>query len=162
VPEPERHGIQPPQLKASAHYQQYCLARRIEYSDRQYRVADGPTQNCFFPRNSVIPEKFFADDQPEMKMKMDQLATAFIVPEIAQYRRMITVADGGKGLEIPIEQYRLRPMLVISCHQKVDITLASEYRIETPAAFPIAVRKPLPMKIVQNLQQRRWDRLFAG
>jgi hypothetical protein len=97
-----------------------------------------------------------------MKMKMDQLATAFIVPEIAQYRRMITVADGGKGLEIPIEQYRLDTVLVVSCHQQVDISLASQYRIEAPAALPIAVGNLLSMKFAQNLHQRGCHRMFAG
>jgi hypothetical protein len=97
-----------------------------------------------------------------MKMNMDQLATAFIVAEKAQYRRMITVADGGKGLEIPIEQYRLDSVLVISCHQQIDISRASQYRIEAPAAFPIAVGNPLPIEFEQNLHQRSWDRMFAG
>ena len=68
----------------------------------------------------------FAADQPEMEMNMDQLAAALIVAEKAQCSRMITVAHGRKELEIPLGQYHLSAMLVLSCHQQVDIPLAGE------------------------------------
>jgi hypothetical protein len=125
-------------------------------------VEDGPSQKHFFPRNSVVLEKAFADDQPEMEMNMDQLATAFIVAEKAHCFRMITVGHGWKELEIPREQYHLDAMLVVSCHEQVDIALAGEHRMEAPAALPIAVGNLLLAKFVQNLHQPRWHRIFGA
>jgi hypothetical protein len=97
-----------------------------------------------------------------MEMNMDQLATAFIIAEKAQYCRMITVGHGWKELEIPFGQYHLDAMLVVSCHEQVDIPLAGEHRMEAPAALPIAVGNLLPMKFVQDLQQPRWHRVFGA
>jgi hypothetical protein len=95
-----------------------------------------------------------------MEMKMDQLATAFIVAEKAQCCRMIAVSHRRKELEIPLGQYHLDAMLVGSCHEQVDIPRARQHLMDAPAALPIAVGNVLPMKLVKNLDQPRRHRIF--
>ena len=121
VPHAERHDIQSPQLKASAHDEQDCLARRLEYPDGQRRMENSAGQKQVLPWDSVILEKPFTDDEHEMEMEMDELTAAFIVAENAQRCRMIAIGHGWKELEIPLGQYHQHTMLVGSRDQQVNI-----------------------------------------
>jgi len=117
VPIPQCWQIQAPELNASAHHQQQCLASRIKYSNRQCRVENGPSQKHFFPRHSVVFEKALAREQTEMQMDMDQLPAAFIMTEKTQHTWMIAVRHGWKKFEIQLKQNRLNAMLILALNE---------------------------------------------
>jgi len=136
LPDAERHGSSRRKLKASANHHSTAslVGSSIRIGSVGWRMLE---LEAPLPRNSVVLEKAFADDQPEMEMNMDQLATAFIVARKVMCR-MITVGHGWKELEI-----RSSNITWTRCWSFLATSRSTsprrQHRMEAPAALPIAV-----------------------
>ena len=158
LPASQRNGIKPAQFKAGTNHQQQCLARQIENSNRLYRMMDSASQNCCLPRQPIVLEKPLAGDQLEMQMNMDDQAARFIKTKEARHCRMVPACNGWKKLEAAFEQNFLGLMLILFCNEQIEIAVTEQYGIDTPPAFPIAVRNVLAMEIVEQHLEQIQDR----
>jgi hypothetical protein len=120
-------------------------------------VQDGPRQNDALHGNAIVLEQSFTDDQADMQMDMNQPTTRLIVADEAQNRRMVVVGHRGEQLEAAGEKNRLGSVLIRSCNEQVDVAVAAQNGKNPPAALPIAIANPFPMKFAQERQQYRPD-----
>jgi hypothetical protein len=125
-------------------------------------MKDGSSQKRVFPRNAVDLEKPFADDQSKVQMEMNQSITCLIKPDKARYRRMVPMRHGRETLETLHQQSCFGAMLIVFGDKKIDIPIAGQYRMNAPAAFPIAIGNLQPMKFSQHREQHGRDRVIGA
>jgi hypothetical protein len=69
-------------------------------------------------------------------MQVNDPATYFIVAQEAQHRWMVAIGNAGKQLEPALEQDCLDTMLMLSGDEKIEVALARQGSMNSPAALP--------------------------
>jgi hypothetical protein len=95
-------------------------------------------------------------------MKMHDPATRFIMAEIAQDRRMVTIGDGGKELETALEEDRLGAVLIPFCDKQIEISVAGQAAVNSIAALPVEVGDVVLIKVVQDSKNELQDGALGG
>ena len=95
-------------------------------------------------------------------MKVHDPATRFIMAEIAQDRRMVTIGDGGKELEAGLEEDCLSAVLIPFCDKQIEISVAGQATVNSIAALPVEVGDVVPIKVVQDSKNELQDGAIGG
>ena len=88
-------------------------------------------------------------------MNMDEAAADPIKAKKAQYGWMIAICHRGKELEALGQQNHFGAVLILSFYEQVEIGLASQCRMDSSAALPVAIGNVVPEKFRKGGLQHR-------